>query len=288
MKTIITIAGLAFMLGCYAKGGVVHRLESGQTLTQLAHVYDVDLKSLIVANPRLHPDELKIGQKVLIPGRRELKTGLSDWEKTLDEPKSNLEPEENDEPETTEVVEIEETPQNKKEPVKTAVLPKKNIPVASPPGAVASSVQKAVPKKPEKKSEPLVQKEKTKGALPVLKLAWPGKGKIMSPYGMKNNKMHNGIDISLPPGSLIGASESGKVVFSDNSLEGYGNLVIVKHAGTLFTVYAYLGEVLVKKGTWVKKGDAIARVNTKKQDAFIHFEVRSGKKALDPSKHLSR
>ena len=38
----------------------------------------------------------------------------------------------------------------------------------------------------------------------------------------------------------------------------------------------------------VTKGQMVAFANKKPAEAFIHFELRRGKRALDPKKHLSK
>jgi Membrane proteins related to metalloendopeptidases len=64
--------------------------------------------------------------------------------------------------------------------------------------------------------------------------------------------MHKGIDIQAPEGENIKSAEDGVVIFS-GFLKGYGNVVIIKHEGDFFTVYAHNRVNLVKEGEFVKK-----------------------------------
>lgn len=116
------------------------------------------------------------------------------------------------------------------------------------------------------------------------KFAWPVKGTVISPYGMRNDVMHRGIDIAAPRSTPILASESGTAVYSGSGMKGYGNVVILKHAGDFYTVYAHNEKNLVKAGEKVKKGSAIALVgDTGNAEAYhVHFEVRQGKKTGNP------
>ncbi|MEK7313000.1 MAG: LysM peptidoglycan-binding domain-containing M23 family metallopeptidase, partial [Deltaproteobacteria bacterium] len=116
------------------------------------------------------------------------------------------------------------------------------------------------------------------------KFAWPVKGTVVSPYGMRNDVMHQGIDIAAPRNTPILASESGTVVYANNGMKGYGNVVILKHAGDFYTVYAHNEKNLVKAGEKVKKSSAIALVgDTGNAEAYhVHFEVRQGKKTGNP------
>ena len=52
----------------------------------------------------------------------------------------------------------------------------------------------------------------------------------------------------------------GVVAYSGNELRGFGNMVLVKHAGGWITAYAHNDKLLVKRGQKVKKGQVIANV----------------------------
>lgn len=115
-------------------------------------------------------------------------------------------------------------------------------------------------------------------------------GIITSTFGMRNGTAHEGLDFSAPVGTPVLAADDGKVVYSDDSIRGYGNMIIIKHAGNLTTVYAHNRVNLVKTGQLVKKGQKIAevgqtgRVNAK--GGVCHFEVRVGEKPVNPKYYL--
>lgn len=117
---------------------------------------------------------------------------------------------------------------------------------------------------------------------------WPVVGEITSGFGKRNGRNHDGIDISAPEGTPIRAVEDGRVVYSGNDLRGYGNLIIIKHEGNLFTIYAHNRENLVKKGDFVKKGDIIGKVGKtgRISGPHLHFEVRERKTAVNPLIYL--
>src|SRR5262249_31712388 len=81
---------------------------------------------------------------------------------------------------------------------------------------------------------------------PGLDFAWPVNGTLSSRYGWRGGRHHEGLDISARPGTPVHASEAGRVIFSGR-LGGYGNLVVVKHAGRFSTVYAHNQRNLVEK-----------------------------------------
>lgn len=123
-----------------------------------------------------------------------------------------------------------------------------------------------------------------------LALRWPLRGKIISGYGTKPNGLKNeGINIAVPEGTNIQAAEGGVVAYAGNELKGYGNLVLVRHAGGYVTAYAHASQLLVKRGDIVKRGDVIAKAGQTGavQSPQLHFEVRKGATALDPNKFLT-
>ena len=92
---------------------------------------------------------------------------------------------------------------------------------------------------------------------------------------------HNGVDIAATPGTPIMASGDGKVILarSGGYNGGYGNMVIIMHAGKIQTVYAHMRNVYVSSGQEVKQGVVIGTVgNTGRSTGpHIHFEVRGAK-----------
>lgn len=119
---------------------------------------------------------------------------------------------------------------------------------------------------------------------------WPVKGKIISTFGSRNRKRHQGIDIKASTGTPIVAASGGKVIYSGGGLRGYGNVIIVEHNKRFSTVYAHNSVNLVKEGTKVKKGQIIGYVgNTgRATTSQLHFEIRRNNKAENPLIYLHR
>ncbi len=123
-----------------------------------------------------------------------------------------------------------------------------------------------------------------------LAMRWPVRGKVISGFGAKPNGMKNeGINIAVPEGTKIQAAEGGVVAYAGNELKGYGNLVLIRHPGGYVTAYAHAASLLVKKGDQVKRGDVIATAGQTGavQSPQVHFEVRKGATALDPTSFLN-
>ena len=117
---------------------------------------------------------------------------------------------------------------------------------------------------------------------------WPVNGKVISGFGMRNGEKHAGIDIKAEEGKPVKAAESGKVIYSGNGLNGYGNLIIIKHEGTFFTVYAHNKKNLASEGALVEKGEEIAQVGEtgRATTPHLHFEIRKNKVTVDPILYL--
>jgi len=114
---------------------------------------------------------------------------------------------------------------------------------------------------------------------------WPVKGKVIQRYVPKRGK--KGIDISGGRGSVIKASEAGKVVYSGQGLVGYGRLVIIKHNDVFLSAYAHNQSLLINEGQVVKKGQAIARLGRSGTDRYkLHFEIRKNGKPVNPMTYL--
>ncbi len=128
------------------------------------------------------------------------------------------------------------------------------------------------------------QGEKAKVAYKRPDFIWPVGGKINQGFEEAENRRHQGIDISSAAGAPIKASNAGTVVYSNNTIKGYGNLIILRHSEELVTVYAHNQVNLVEEGTWVEKGQIIGRVGQtgRTSGPHLHFEIRKSNKAIDP------
>ena len=117
---------------------------------------------------------------------------------------------------------------------------------------------------------------------------WPVKGRVTRGFYQGKGKRHDGIDIASELGTPVRAAASGRVVYSDNELAGYGNLIIIEHPGGYYTIYAHNLVNLVEEEVWVEKGQIIAKVGRSGNatSPILHFEIRKGSKPLNPLKFL--
>ena len=119
---------------------------------------------------------------------------------------------------------------------------------------------------------------------------WPIRGKIVSTFGDKQNGAFNdGINIAAPAGKAIKAVADGEVVYAGNELEGYGNMLILRHNNGWMSAYAHTQKMTVGVGHKVSQGQAIAQVGqTGDVNADqLHFGLRKDKQAVNPMDFLT-
>lgn len=141
------------------------------------------------------------------------------------------------------------------------------------------------------KISPQVSKKK-KAVKKVLSqpIQWvrPVKGKQLNNFSF-NDIDKRGINIASKVRRPIIAVASGKVVYSGNGLDGYKNLIIIKHNETYLSAYAQNRNLLVKEGDWVKKGKKIADMGGNKEHEFLlHFQIRKNGKPVDPLRYIPK
>ncbi len=122
-----------------------------------------------------------------------------------------------------------------------------------------------------------------------LPLCWPmAHPRLSSPFGKRWGKNHDGIDMAAPIGTSVYAAAPGSVIYSGDQVRGYGNMVVLRHADGLVTVYAHNSLLLVHTGDSVVMGQEIARVGDtgRSTGPHLHFEVRRGDNPQDPMPFL--
>jgi len=120
--------------------------------------------------------------------------------------------------------------------------------------------------------------------------SWPVKGYIITPFGVNGKSRSKGVDIKANEGASVRAAKSGRVVYCDPHLKGFGNTVIIDHGNGLQTVYAYNSAILVKVGDAVERGSVIAKAGStgRAKEPSLHFEVRKNGEPQNPAYYLPR
>lgn len=126
--------------------------------------------------------------------------------------------------------------------------------------------------------------EHLKGHLP-----WPVQGDVIARFDPKSDPPQEGIGLKVRQGSKVEAVCWGKVVY-DDTLRGFGRVVIIFHGNNYYTLYAYLNRSSVRLGQDVEKGEPIGEAGyyPQAEGTGLYFELRSGKHPIDPGPWLGK
>jgi septal ring factor EnvC (AmiA/AmiB activator) len=137
---------------------------------------------------------------------------------------------------------------------------------------------------------PFIPLNERKGKLP-----WPLEGKIITRFGPERHPrfntvtINNGIEIAPSRDKVVRAVHGGRVVFADY-FKGYGNLIIVDHGLSYYTLYGHLSSFQVKVGDLVQAGQPIGQAGDSDsiKGESLYFEIRHKSQAVDPLQWLRR
>lgn len=270
---------------CYSSGGQIRlfnkyaffgeeastvKVAKGDTLYSISKRYDVSLNDLIKANNLEPPYSLNVGQSLKLPVSKYHVVQKGDTLYAIAR-KYN-----------TDVSNLAKI-NGLESPYSLNVGQKIALSGNAVSKNVTQSKKTVVKSKTSTKTAYVPPKNRTS------KFAWPVKGKIISGFGtIGKGRKNDGINIKASLGTDVNAADSGTVAYAGSELKGFGNLILIKHSDGWITAYAHNQKLFVRKGQKVTRGEKIATVgqtggvNTPQ----LHFEVRAGKKAVDPRKYL--
>jgi murein DD-endopeptidase MepM/ murein hydrolase activator NlpD len=120
---------------------------------------------------------------------------------------------------------------------------------------------------------------------------WPVAGELSSDYGVRFRGLrpgwHHGVDIAVPVGTPVHAMRGGTVQYA-GVMEGYGNVVMLRHGPSLSSVYAHLSRIDVSRGD-VVRGRALIGLSGRSGNAtgpHLHFEIVRHGRSDDPIRLL--
>ena len=229
-----------------------HTIASGESLYTIARRYEVTTQALVQANGLSSPDKIVVGQKVIIPGRADL---LATKAPTLVASAAPM------------AAPTPTLPQAAPNSLRAATPVLGTAPVAAPVQAAPVQVASAPAAEPAMSGSD--------------KFRWPASGRVLVDFASSKG---TGINIEVPEGSSVKAAENGTVIYVGSGVEGYGNLVLIRHPNGYVSAYAHLQSMSVAKGAVVTRGDSIGAAGmtgsvTKPQ---LHFELRKGATPVDP------
>ena len=300
------------------KPALVLTVGAGDTVSEIAHRYGVATVAIIKLNGLTYPYWLQTGQRLRLPqkalavARHRAPTGetlpLARNGTTVagieaeSAASARVEPEE-----PARTVTAAPAPNIHVEPVETAAPARAGSAAPEPP----VQAETAAPEPPPSPGRRVAQAEpEATPPRPTLyalarqtgpdhvplpptrnSFLWPLEGRVISGFGAKPGGKHNdGINIAVPVGSEVRASQNGVVAYAGNELRGYGNLVLIRHDGGWMTAYAHNDSLLVGKGDVVRRGQVISRSGRSGgvSRPQAHFEIRRDGEPQDPLRLLTR
>ncbi len=134
-----------------------------------------------------------------------------------------------------------------------------------------------------------VELERLKG-----RLTWPVRGPVVAGYGMHRDQEHwtktfnPGVDIEAQEGDPVGVVAPGTVVYSGWH-SGLGNLVVVDHGDSYYSLYGHLLRPRVAVGQSVAEGQQVGDVGDtlSLRGPCLHFQIRHQRRSLDPIEWLA-
>jgi septal ring factor EnvC (AmiA/AmiB activator) len=134
-----------------------------------------------------------------------------------------------------------------------------------------------------------LQSQKTKRfSLYKRTLPWPVQGRLVSGFNPKATPPVRGLIISAAEGAQVQSVFWGKIVHND-TLRGFGHVVIVYHGYNYYSLYAYLSDTFVRNGQEVEKDEplGVAGYCPKADGPGLYFELRFHQKPINPKTWLT-
>jgi murein DD-endopeptidase MepM/ murein hydrolase activator NlpD len=251
-----------------ASGNIVHVIAPGETLMKLTRQYGKSLSEIAKANNIPAHTMVKVGDRIIIPGTHAEKTAARA------------------QPRMQAAAPRPVAPATPPSPAQQQPAPAPKL-AAAPQAVPAPDTARMVTPVAHNPEPEKLKREAT--GMPNFR--WPVRGRVITAFGPRpSGQQNDGINVAVPEGTPVKASEDGVVAYAGNELKTYGNLVLVRHSNGYVTAYAHASEILVKRDDPVKRGQVIAKsgqtgsVSTPQ----LHFEIRKGSTPVDPVPFLDK
>lgn len=130
-----------------------------------------------------------------------------------------------------------------------------------------------------------------------------GEWDVLSPFGPRWGRSHNGVDLPVPSGTIVRAPKSGVVDTAGFYNNSCGGTIIIEHGpiaelgGNGRTSYCHMRAIFVKEGEYVRKGQKIGETGGRTSSQFppngdkgrgnsmgahLHFGIKKDGNWVDP------
>lgn len=271
---------------------VRHTVQPKETIYRISLQYNTSVLDIMAANDFVEPQDLKSDTVIKVPLRGSVSNQIAVKGANVAPAAGEVVPvviETNNQP--VQVAMLTKVPLVGSAEAKTEALETKSVQQQALTDAALPTQKKAdletdILKLAEaKRGQVDSDAARTKG------LAWPVKGQVIRKFGDDGSGVaRTGINIAVPKGTPVLASEGGQVLYADEGLKIYGKMVLVRHDNGMVSAYAHNSYLLVKKNERVKKGQVIALSGNSGnvESPQLHFELRQHASAVDPIAMLPR
>jgi murein DD-endopeptidase MepM/ murein hydrolase activator NlpD len=272
--------------GWSAQGGSPVVVAQGENAEILANRYGVPVDALVRANGLASASQVRPGTHIVIPVYNAALAASSGTRVAANSPAAPAKVAGAGPRTLASQAESLKAAKTSTSATKAAAARKPTAPAAKQETAQAKmpSETKARDPAPAPAAEPKKTAMASETANPEFR--WPARGRIIQGFKPGGN---DGINIAVPEGTSVKAAESGVVAYAGNELKGYGNLILIRHPNGFVSAYANNGDIEVKRGETVKRGQTIAKSGQSGNVASpqLHFELRKGSKPVDPTQYLA-
>jgi murein DD-endopeptidase MepM/ murein hydrolase activator NlpD len=252
------------------KAGATYVVQSGDTLYSIGRRSGANVDELVSLNGLASPDQIRVGQTLKLPAG----AGASAATAYAPAAAPTVKPHPVASPQP--MIKL-------KSPAETVasappVPPTPTIPVQTGPTPTATAAAAVI----DDTADP--------PSVNGTSFRWPVRGRIISGFGTKpNGERNDGINLAVPEGTSVKAAEAGTVIYAGNELEGYGNLILIRHADGWVSAYAHNENIMVQRGDTVRRGQIIAHAGMTGSVTApqVHFELRKGAKPVNPLDYLA-
>ena len=118
--------------------------------------------------------------------------------------------------------------------------------------------------------------------------SWPLQGTVVEKFGVQQKGIINGITIAAQKETEVRAAAAGTVTYC-GPLRGYGQVVIIRHDGVFYSVYANLSHIQVRQGSHVGAREAVGRTGFVQSAGShgVHFQLYRQENAVNPLTYLA-
>lgn len=258
----------------------IHSVAKGETFSQIAQSSGLKLSELAAGNPGIDPNRLQIGQELTLT-----KVSPIVDVQTVEIASYKMPVYYGIDYESSGAVykgeqAVKQQGQNGKRQVTAKILRKNGVEQSR------TELSSQIVRQPVNQVILVGTKDKP-AYLASGNLMYPVRGRLSSRYGSRWGRMHSGIDLAVPKGTAIAASDGGTVTFAGKNGE-LGNCVKIDHGNGTETWYGHASKLLVKTGQKVRKGQSIAKAGStgNSTGSHVHFEVHINGKAVNPLNYL--